>query len=159
MSSAASGIRGDTPPATSFSDKMLGVLKDLTTNQYAEWVGNLTDEICTNINDVAHILGSPDIISLSPEDEQRYDVTTSMYKASVTSVTSNLAGEAIGTIVNKSVKAVEYVGEKASIKMCRDVDPSIVKADYRAGLEAGKAVIKTSSTIQTVWSFFNTSNQ
>jgi hypothetical protein len=152
--SSDAGIDAKSAPGASFNVKMLDLIKELATNQYAEWAGNLTNETCSNISQAARILGSPDITSLSPEDEQRYDATTVLYKASVTSVTSGLTGEAIGTIVKKSVKAVEYVGEKASIKLCSDVDPAIVKADYKDGLALGKAVMDLSSKAQKVWGLF-----
>ena len=154
ITSSAKGIDANSTAAVSFSDKALDLLKELTTNQYAEWGGNLTNEICLNISQVAGILGSPDITSLSPEDEQRYDVTTAMYKASVTSVSDGLAGEAIGTIVEHSVSAVEYLGEKTSIRLCKDVDPDIVKADYRDGLELGKITMDLSSKAKKVWGLF-----
>ncbi len=155
VSSPGTGIDTKSSPGASFNVKMLNLLKELSTNQYAEWGENLTNETCSNISQAARILGSPDITSLSPEDEQRYDATTALYKASVTSVTSGLAGEAIGTIVKKSVKAVEYLGEKASIKLCKNVDPAIVKADYKDGLELGKAAIDLSSKAQKVWGLFH----
>jgi hypothetical protein len=148
--SSSTGIDGKSSPGVSFNVKMLNLLKELTTNQYAEWAGNLTNETCSNISQTARILGSPDITSLSPEDEQRYDVTTAMYKASVTSVTSGI----VGTIVKKSVKVVEYVGEKASIKVCKNVDPAIVKADYMDGLALGKAIMDVSSKAQKVYGLF-----
>lgn len=148
--SSSTGIDGKSSPGVSFNVKMLNLLKELTTNQYAEWAGNLTNETCSNISQTARILGSPDITSLSPEDEQRYDVTTAMYKASVTSVTSGI----VGTIVKKSVKVVEYVGEKASIKVCKNVDPAIVKADYKDGLELGKAIMDVSSKAKKVYGLF-----
>jgi hypothetical protein len=155
VASSGKGIDGESTPGASFTDKALDLITELATNQYAEWVGNFTNETCSNISQTARILGSPDITSLSPEDEQRYDVTTALYKASVTTVTEGIAGEAIGTIVNKSVSAVEYVGEKTSVRLCKNVDPDIVKADYRDGLALGEAVMEYSSKAQKVWGLFN----
>ena len=148
------GLDGESTPGASFTDKALDLIKELTTNQYAEWVGNLTNEICSNASEVASILGNPDITSLSPEDVRRYDETTALYKASVTTVKEGLAGEAIGTIADKSVEAVEYVGEKASIRLCKHVDPDVVSADYRDGLELGKAAMDLSSNVMEVWGLF-----
>ena len=104
-------------------------------------------------------MGNPDVTSLSPEEMQRYDETTALYKASVTTVTEGLAGEAIGTIADKSVEAVEYVGEKASIRLCKSVDPDVVGADYRDGLEIGKAAMELSSNVQKVWGLFTNNNK
>lgn len=148
------GLDGESAPGASFTDKALDLIKELTTNEYAEWVGNLTNEICSNASEVASILGNPDITSLSPEDVRRYDETTALYKASVTTVKEGLAGEAIGTIADKSVEAVEYVGEKASIRLCKNVDPDVVGADYRDGLELGKAAMDLSSNVMEVWGLF-----
>ena len=154
ISSREAGLDSESTPGASFTDKALDLIKELTTNQYAEWVGNLTNEICSNASEVAGILGNPDVTSLSPEDVQRYDETTALYKASVTTVTDGLAGEAIGTITEKSVEAVEYVGEKTSIRLCKRVDPDLVKADYRDGLELGKAAMDLSSNVMEVWGLF-----
>ncbi|MRR21710.1 hypothetical protein EG830_01865 [bacterium] len=154
ISSPDVGLDSESTPGASFTDKALDLIKELTTNEYAEWVGNLTNEICSNASEVASILGNPDITSLSPEDIQRYDETTALYKASVTTVRDGLAGEAIGTITEKSVEAVEYVGEKASIRLCKSVDPDVVKADYRDGLELGKAAMDLSSNVMEVWGLF-----
>lgn len=153
--SSGTGIDGKTSAGASFSDKALELLKDLSTNQYAEWAGNLTGEICSNITGAAAMLGNPDITSLSPGDEQRFDATTALYKASVTSVSDGLAGEAFGTIVDKSVEAVEYVGERASIRLCRNADPSLVQADYRTGLELGKAAMEVTDVAQKIYGLFN----
>jgi len=149
------GLDGESTPGASFTDKALDLIKELATNEYAEWVGNLTNEICSNASEVAGILGNPDVTSLSPEDVQRYDATTALYKASVTTVKEGLAGEAIGKITDKSVEAVEYVGEKASIRLCKSVDPDLVRADYNDGVELAKAAIETSSNVLHVWGLFN----
>jgi len=159
ISYADAGLDSKSTPGASFTDKALDLIKELATNQYAEWVGNLTNEICTNASEVASILGNPDVTSLSPEEMQRYDETTALYKASVTTVTEGLAGEAIGTIADKSVEAVEYVGEKASIRLCKSVDPDVVGADYRDGLEIGKAAMELSSNVQKVWGLFTNNNK
>ena len=159
ISYADAGLDSKSTPGASFTDKALDLIKELATNQYAEWVGNLTNEICTNASEVASILGNPDVTSLSPEEMQRYDETTALYKASVTTVTEGLAGEAIGTIADKSVEAVEYVGEKASIRLCKSVDPDVVGADYRDGLEIGKAVMELSSNVQKIWGLFTNNNK
>ena len=154
VSSPEAGIDGQSTPGASFTEKALDLIKDLTTNEYAEWVGNLTGEICSNITEVAGILGNPEITSLSPEEAQRYDATTALYRASVTTVTEGIAGEAIGTIVDKSVDAVEYIGENASIRLCKNVDPDVVKGDYRDGLELVKSAIDTSSDVLKAWGLF-----
>lgn len=148
------GLDRESTPGASFTDKALDLIKDLATNEYAEWVGNLTNEICSNASEVASILGNPDVTSLSPEDIQRYDATTALYKASVTTVKEGIAGEVFGAIADKSVDVVEYAGEKASIRICRNVDPDVVKADYRDGLELGKAAMDLSSNVMEVWGLF-----
>ena len=50
---------------------------------------------------------------------------------------------------------MEYVGEKTSVRLCKNVDPDIVKADYRDGLALGEAVMEYSSKAQRVWGLFN----
>lgn len=147
IESAGSGIDGNAHSGASWNEKTLELLKMASGNEYAEWVGNLTGAICSNISEVANILGNPEATDLSSEDQQRYDATTALYKASIKTVTDGL----IGKVSDKAVKGIEYLGEKASIRIYKDIDPEIIKAEYKDYLDLGKVIIKVSDKASKVW--------
>jgi len=149
------GITGNDPPGASFLDKSLDMITDAAKSKYSEWTGFLTKEVCSNITEAANILGSPETGSLSDRDMARFDEKAVLLKANVDFVKSEVTDGVIGTITGKAVKAVEYVGENVSIKICPSVSPEVVKNDYRTGLIVAKDIISKSSAAKKVWGLFN----
>lgn len=155
ITSPEKGITANDPPGASFLDKSLDIITDAAKSKYAEWTGFLTKEVCSNITEAANILGSPETGSLSDRDMARFDEKAVLLKANVDFVKSEVTNGVIGTITGKAVNAVEYVGEKVSIKICPSVSPEVVKYDYQTGLSVTKDIINKSSAAKKYWGLFN----
>lgn len=155
ITSAGKGIAGNDPPGASFAEKSLEIITGAAKSKYSEWVGLLAQETCSNITEAANILGSSDVNSVSGRDMTRFDEKAVLLKTNVDFVKNEVTEGIIGTITGTAVKAVEFVGEKTSIKICPAVSSEVVKNDYNTGLSAGKYILEKSSVAKKGWGLFN----
>lgn len=151
ISSSDNGIDENKPPRESFSDKLLGYTKDASETSYSKFVGNLTDVVCSNASTVAKIVGGDDVTTLTKQDEMQFDPKTALFKASIKTIKDEVIEGVVGTITGKAVDVIEYLGEKSSIVLCRNVSPDVVKMDYKDGLELGKYIIKKTQDVKKIW--------
>jgi hypothetical protein len=144
-------INENSPPQESFSDKLLDYSKKATESSYSKWVGNLGEEVCSNMPAVAKFLGTGDVTTLSEQEEMQSDPKTALFKASEKTIVNS----AVGILVGKSVGAVEYLGEKTSMLLNSKISPEVVKMDYKDGLEIGKLIIEKSQEAKKIWGVGN----
>lgn len=155
MTDPSATISRESGSGKSFTDRLLTLAKEVSKNGYSKWVGNLADEVCSNITAATEILGSPEARDLTAREAARFDEKTVLVKASANLMAEESISGIVGTVTGQAVKIVEAVGEKISLKMCRNVSADIVKADYKTGLEAGKIIIDKSTKAAKYWGILN----
>jgi hypothetical protein len=151
ISSSDKGIEENTSSGESFSDKLLDYSKDELETSYGKFVGNLSDVVCSNTSAVAKILGGEEATTLTAQDEMQVDPRTGLVKASIKTITDEVKESVVGAIIGKAVDVVEYLGEKAVIVLCPNMSQTILKMDYKNGLELGKYVIEKTQNAMKVW--------